>query len=178
MRFRIVASVALMAFSSGGAASAQLPRSSTGRPVPPPVSTTALLPDLVAVTAKSPTGIVEQFTQTNPCTTHSHTWTVYVRIKGRFGSTVPSPTGILYRNGQPIETWSLSVPAGNHEVTLGSFTWTKDHPCPGGGTSISQPPANNYRLVVDPSGKLGEMSEGNNVVEFHIDPAVPFVRAP
>lgn len=172
--------VAALGLGAGwsGAVSAQPSR---GTPLPggtQPVTMTPLLPDLVAAVDRVPTAIAEQWSATNPCTQHSHTWNAYLRIKGRFSASTPAPTAILYRDDQPIQTWTLTIPSGNQPVTLGSFTWTKDHPCSAPGVTFSQPPTPNYRLVVDPSGKLAEMTENNNVVVFHIDPAVQFVKAP
>ena len=169
--------VAVLGLGSG-AASAQPPR--TGIPHNSQSLITPVLPDLVAFEEVVPATIVEQWTTTHPCTTHSHTRTAYIRIKGRFGVPTPAPTAILYRDNQPIETWTLTVPSGTQQITLGYFTWTSDHPCPSGGNSISSVPpvVNNYRLVVDPSGQLTELSEANNSVAFYIGPTVPFIRAP
>lgn len=167
------AAIAALGLGSATAVSAQLPASSQS------LRTHVLQPDLVAVREAVPAAIAEAWSATNPCTQHSHTYRIYLRVKGRFGASTPAPTAILYRDGQPVETWALSIPSGSQEVTLGSFTWTKDHPCPSGsGATFSTPPQPNYRLVVDPQGKLTEMSETNNVVEFHLNPGVPFVRAP
>jgi hypothetical protein len=159
-----------------GAGSAQLSRST-----PPSVKATPLQPDLVAVQEVIPGTIMEMYSTDDPCTPHSHTRTAYVRIKGRFGTAAPTQTAILYRDGQEIQSWTLTVPWGNQQITLGYFTWSFDHPCPSGGTSVSTtPPAppHNYKLVVDPGGKLTETSENNNVVTFYVTPNLPFVRAP
>jgi hypothetical protein len=169
------AALTALGLGSAAAASAQRPAQPTNTQS---IGTNFLQPDLVAVHERGP-AIVEAWTTTNPCTPHSHTYTAHVRVKGRFGATTPTPTAMLYRDGQPFQTWALTIPSGNHEIALGSFSWTKDHPCPGGVTVVGpQTPPPNYRLVVDPGGKLAEMSETNNTVTFYLDPGIPFVRAP
>jgi hypothetical protein len=159
-------------------ATAQLVPDRTKEASRPPIATAAIVPDIVAI-YQPPGGFVEAYGPDKPCTTHSHTYTATVKIGRRHG-TFPSPSATLYKDGQAIETWTVNVPPGPSPVTLGTFTWSKDHPCPGGGTSMSYTPtpAPNYRLVVDPGNKVTEASEGNNVVQFHIDPAVQFVKAP
>jgi hypothetical protein len=149
------------------------------RTVSPPqaqVSTQAMLPDFVAI-FRPPATIVEQYSEDRPCTAHTHTRTAYIQV-GRRNGTFPNPTAMLYRDGQLIESWIVTVPPGTTPVDIGSFTWTMNHECPGGTTSVSQAPAPNYRLVVDPGNNVTEHSESNNVVLFHIDPAVTLVRLP
>jgi hypothetical protein len=169
---------AAVLFSTLSLAGAALAQPTRGQTVPsitrPPVSATALPFDLAAVYQSGP-AIIEQWTTTNPCTPHSHTYTGHVRATRRSGP-FPNPTATLYKDGQPIETWDLSNQAVNTTVTLGKFTWTKEHPCPSGGTYLGQGPTPNYRFVVDPGNVVSEQSEHNNVVEFHVDPSVPFIR--
>jgi hypothetical protein len=177
---KLACSVAVVAgaLSLPALALAQLVPDRTREAARPPITTAAIMPDIVAI-YQPPGGFVEAYGPEHPCTIHSHTYTATIRIGRRHG-TFPAPSATLYRDGQAIQTWTVNVAPGPSPVTLGTFTWSKEHPCPGGGTSMSYSPTPtpNYRLVVDPGNKVTEHSETNNVVQFHIDPAVPFVKAP
>jgi len=145
------------------------------RPVPASLAATpvALQSDLVAVRVP-PAAIIESWSEANPCTPHSHTHVSTLKVKRRQIGSPPATSAILYRNGQPVHSWALPTTSGTGEITLGTFTWTKPHPC--GTTSYGPPP--NYRLVVDPANLWQEASETNNAVDFYIDPAVPLVPSP
>jgi hypothetical protein len=166
-----IAAAALGWALSAGIVVAQ-PRRSTSNPaVPsaPQVGTVALQPDLIA-DVDPPPAFIESYSTTQPCTPHSHTWTRRVLLRGRWLASLPAPAATLFnQQGQTVASWG-SV-AGSSPINLGSFTWTADHPCPSGNGGLSTPPtppANNYRLVVDPGSKLTETNEQNNTVEFYV----------
>jgi len=154
---------------------------SNGQPGPRPLTPAAnaakvVLPDIRPIVEFAPT-IIESWSPEHPCTPHSHTHTATVKAKRLHSASFPAPAAMLYRDGQVIASWSLASSGGTEElVTLGSFTWTKDHPCPDGNTTVTFY-NKNYRFVVDPDNRQAEASESNNVFEFYIDPAVPFVKA-
>jgi hypothetical protein len=156
---------------------------STAKRRPAPASMTAapvaLVSDLVAAYTP-PSGFVESYSESHPCTPHSHTHTTVVRVKRRQIGTLPAPQATLYKDNQPIYTWTLPGTPGTGDVVLGTLAVTKPHPCPGGGTTVTvgpPPPPPNYRLVVDPGNLWQEASETNNVVVFYVDPAAPLVPA-
>jgi hypothetical protein len=140
------------------------------------VTTQAFLPDFSA--KATGTIIAENFTQTNPCTAHSHDYALTLQLWRRSGS-FPNPTAVLYRDGAQVETWTISTPTtGDTTVNIGQFRWTADHPCPNGTASIGPNHPPNYRLVVDPANKVGEQSEHNNTLTFYMDPSRQFIKLP
>jgi hypothetical protein len=142
------------------------------------IGTQALLPDLTAARS-GPATIVESYSETDPCTTHSHTHVLRLQLGGRFLPTYPTAMAKLYRDGQELTTWTVATTGLAAPVNLGSFSWTRDHPCPGGGASVTVGPSqpNNHRLVIDPNGAVQEASEQNNVLEFFVPPDAAWAKA-
>ena len=162
---------------------AQLPGGGTDKRAASPsnaqlagANTMAILPDFYAK-AGTGTVIVHQWTADHPCTPHSHNYVQYFQLGRRFG-VFPNPSVTLYRDGQSLETWTVNVPPGNTPVDVLKFSWTADHPCPDGTSTIGPNHPPNYRLVVDPANKVNEHSETNNVFEFYMDPARQYVKLP
>jgi hypothetical protein len=155
---------------NSGVRRAALPTTPT--PTTANMGTQALLPDLTAA-RYGPGVIAETYTPSDPCTPHSHVNVLRLRLGGRFLPTYPTTTAKLYRDGVELATWTVATTGVTPPVTLGSFSWTRDHPCPGSGTAnanVGPAVTNNHRLVIDPNNAVQEVSKQNNVLEFYVPP--------
>lgn len=168
---------------AAGTAKAQFPGSPPGKTLPPapPAAPVALPRDLVALYTPPP-AIAESYSSDQPCVTHNHTHTSFVKLRRVLATPLPTGTkATLYKDGQAWMSWDVVTQTGstNEPIVLGSFTWTKTHVC-GTGYSVNFVPGNppNYRLVVDPGNQIAEASESNNSVEFYIDPSASWVKKP
>lgn len=181
---RLGGMILTIALSTGTAMAQPADSRPRGTAAGPAVNTANLNRDLVAVYAPATWAEHNSYNDENPCVFHTDVIRVGTVKLGRLGST-PLPSGTkatLFREGQVFATWNVVTQTGptNQPIVLGSFTWTRPHPCPvpGEASVTPAPPSYAYRLVVDPNNQVGEGSERNNSVEFRIIQIATFTKVP